>query len=239
MSSAPVDRHLDWPDCRNARDLGGLPTTDGRVIRTGALIRSDCLQFLTPEGVDVVRKAGVSRVVDLRSEAEVTGFPTPFTADPIGMHVPVQDAADPGDQTTIVGTCIAMLDQRPEYFAAAVRAIAEAPEGAVVVHCYGGKDRTGMVVALALAAAGVPENEIVADYALTQARLAPMLAEQLAAEPDETLHPEMIEFRDTRPASLTAILRHLDTKYGGPLPYLHHGGLTKTQLETLRARLTA
>ena len=54
MSSAPVDRHLDWPDCRNARDLGGLPTTDGRVIRTGALIRSDCLQFLTPEGVDIV-----------------------------------------------------------------------------------------------------------------------------------------------------------------------------------------
>jgi protein-tyrosine phosphatase len=237
VSSAPVDRHLDWPDCRNVRDLGGLPTTDGRVTRTGALIRADSLQFLTPDSIEVVRQT-VSRVIDLRSSAEVSAFPTPFTEDPLGVHVPAQDPAGPGDQTTIVGVCIEMLDQRPEYFAAALLAIAEAPEGAVVVHCYGGKDRTGMVVALALAVAGVPEDEIVADYALTQARLASMLAEQLAAEPDESLHTEMIEFRDTRAASLTAILRHLDTKYGGPLPYLHHGGLTPTQLKTLKARLT-
>jgi hypothetical protein len=65
-----------------------------------------------------------------------------------------------------------------------------------------------------------------------------MLAEQLAAEPDESLHPEMIEFRDTRPDSLTAILRHLDTKYGGPLPYLEQAGLSPTTLKTLQARLT-
>jgi protein tyrosine/serine phosphatase len=235
-----VSPQLDWPDCRNVRDVGGLPTADGGRIRDGALIRADSLQFLSPEGVEVVRRAGVSRILDLRSKGELTGFPTPFTEDLLGLHMPLADPADPdAGATTIVGACIAMLDLHPELFAAAVLAIAEAPDGAVVVHCYGGKDRTGMVVALALSVAGVPEEEIVADYFLTQERLAPYLAEQLAAEPDASLHPEMIEFRDTRAESLVAILDHLDKAYGGPEAYLRRGGLTTEQLAVLRSRLVA
>ncbi|GAA0962484.1 tyrosine-protein phosphatase [Kribbella koreensis] len=233
-----VDRHLDWPNCHNARDLGGLPTADGGSIRVGALIRSDCLQFLSDEGVAAVRSTGVSRIIDLRSRGEVSTFPTPFTQDPIALHIPLSDPADPQDHNTIVGACIEMLELHSDSFAAALRAITEAPEGAIVVHCYGGKDRTGVLVALALIVAGVPEPEIIADYALTKTRLAGMLAEQLAAEPDESLHPEMIEYRDTRPESLTAILRHLDTTYGGPLPYLQQAGLTPADLTALRARLT-
>ena len=239
MSTEPVDRHLDWPDCRNVRDVGGLPTTDGRVIRTGALIRADSLQFLTPESVEIVRRSGVSRVIDLRSVEEITGWPTPFTEDALGMHLPLQDPADPPQTfATIVASCIDMLDRHPELFAATFRAIIEAPEGGVVVHCFGGKDRTGVVVALALSVAGVPEDEIVADYALTQSRLAPWLAQQLADEPDESLHPEMIEFRETRAASLVAILRHLDTHHGGPREYLLKSGLTPTDLKALKTRLT-
>jgi protein-tyrosine phosphatase len=235
-----VSPELDWPACRNVRDVGGLPTADGHRIRAGALIRADSLQYLSPAGIEVVRQAGVSRIVDLRSEGEVTGYPTPFTEDPLGVHVSLQDPADPPqDQATIVEVCIDMLDRHPDLFAAAVLAIAEAPEGAVVVHCHGGKDRTGMVVALALSVAGVPEEEIVADYFLTQERLAAYLAEQLAAEPDESLHAEMIEFRDTRAESLVAILDHLDKTYGGPEAYLRHGGLTTGQLAVLRSRLVA
>ncbi|WBQ04005.1 tyrosine-protein phosphatase [Kribbella sp. CA-293567] len=147
------------------------------------------------------------------------------------------DPADPQNHTTIVGACTQMLDRHPTRFAEALHAIAEAPPGPVIVHCYGGKDRTGVLVALALLIAGVPEPEIVADYALTQSRLAGMLAEQLAAEPDESLHPRMIEYHDTRPASLTAILRHLDTQYGGSFPYLTQAGLSTRTFDTLRARL--
>jgi protein tyrosine/serine phosphatase len=234
-----VSRHLDWPGCRNVRDVGGLPAADGGRIRDGALIRADSLQYLSPEGVEAVLRAGVGRILDLRSKAELTGYPTPFTEDPLGVHVPVEDPDADDGATTIVGACIAMLELHPELFAAAVLAIAEAPEGAVVVHCHGGKDRTGMVVALALSVAGVPQEEIVADYFLTRERLAPLLAEQLAEELDESLHPEMIEFRDTRAESLVAILDHLDKTYGGPEPYLRHGGLTTEQLAVLQARLVA
>ncbi|TDU88494.1 protein tyrosine/serine phosphatase [Kribbella voronezhensis] len=232
--------HLDWPDCRNVRDLGGLPTDDGGRIRPGVLIRADSLQYLSPAGVDAVRRAGVSRIVDLRSPAEVGESPTPFSQDELGYGVPVQDPAEPGDGLdTIVKVCIDMLDRRPERFAEAVLAIAEAPPGAVVVHCHGGKDRTGMVVALALSVAGVPVEEIVADYFLTKERLASAMAEQLAAEPDESLHAELLEFRDTRAESIVAILDHLDSAYGGPVGYLLHGGLSSARLDVLRRRLTA
>jgi protein-tyrosine phosphatase len=234
-----VSPHLDWPDCRNVRDLGGLPTYDGGRVLPGALIRADSLQYLSLAGVDAVRRAGVSRVVDLRSPVEVDEAPTPFTSDDLGYAVPVQDPAVPGEgMDTIVAVCIDMLDRRPERFAEAVLAIAEAPPGAVVIHCHGGKDRTGMVVALALSVAGVPVDEIVADYFLTKERLAASMAEQLAAEPDESLHAELLEFRDTRAESIVAILEHLDTAYGGPTNYLLHGGLTTAQLDVLRRRLT-
>jgi protein-tyrosine phosphatase len=229
---------LDWPGCRNVRDVGGLPTADGRVIREGVLIRSDSLQYLTNEGVAAVRRAGVGRILDLRGDGEVNGYPTPFTGTPLAVRQSLQDPADPDHgQRTIVDACTWMLDQRPELFAAAVKAIADEPDGAVVVHCHGGKDRTGMVVALALSVAGVPEDEIVADYYLTQSRLAGWLEEQLADEPDAAKHPEMIEFRDTRAESIVAILRHLDTKYGGPEAYLRHGGITEKDLSNLKARL--
>jgi protein-tyrosine phosphatase len=208
-------------------------------VREGVLIRADSLQYLSPAGVEVVRRAGVGRILDLRGDGEVAGSPTPFTGDPLAVRQALQDPADPDHgQATIVDACTWMLDRRPELFAAAVKAIADAPDGAVVVHCHGGKDRTGMVIALALSIAGVPEDEIVADYFLTQERLAAWLAEQLADEPDESLHPEMIEFRDTRAESIIAILRHLDDTYGGPEAYLRHGGLTTDDLDRLRNRLT-
>ena len=228
---------LDWPGCRNVRDVGGLPTADGRTIREGVLIRADSLQYLTPEGVDAVRRSPVSRILDLRGDGEVAVAPTPFTGTPLAVRQSLQDPADPDHgQPTIVEACTWMLDRRPELFAAAVKAIAD-EDGAVVVHCHGGKDRTGMVVALALSVAGVPEDEIVADYFLTQERLADWLEEQLADEPDSSTHPEMIEFRDTRAESIVAILRHLDDAYGGPEAYLLHGGLTSGDLDRLRDRL--
>jgi len=234
-----VSLHLDWPDCRNVRDLGGLPTAGGGRIRPGTLIRSDSLQYLSAAGVDAVRRADVSRVLDLRSQAELEQAPTPFTHDPLGHWVPVQDPADPPHgMDTIVAVCNDMLDRHPERFAEAVFAIAEAPPGAVVVHCHGGKDRTGMVVALALSVAGVPRDEIVADYFVTKQRLAPWMAQQLADEPDESLHAAMLEFRDTRAESIVAILAHLDTAYGGPPAYLRQAGLSTAELDLLRTRLT-
>jgi len=229
--------HLDWPDCLNVRDLGGLPTPDGRV-RAGALIRSDSLQYLSGDGVGIVRAAGVSRVVDLRNAHECEAFPTPFAAEPEWRNQPVQGLDDPV-APTMARTCIAMLDQNQKAFASAVAAVAEAPPGGVVVHCHGGKDRTGLVVALVLRLLGVDDELILDDYALTAERLASRLAVQLEGVTDPVLRAEKIEMLDTRRETLAIVLDHLDERYGGAWPYLQAGGLTPAQREALVVRLTA
>ena len=82
---------LHWPDCRNVRDVGGLPTTDGGRIREGALVRADDLAHLTDEGLAACRAAGVSRVIDLRGSVEIAELPGPFADDPAYRWLPLID----------------------------------------------------------------------------------------------------------------------------------------------------
>ncbi|MET9020442.1 tyrosine-protein phosphatase [Actinopolymorpha sp. NPDC004070] len=231
-------RHLDWPDCRNARDLGGLPTGDGRAIRHRALIRTDSPHRLTEQGVAAVHAYGVSRVIDLRRDVECERAPSPFAGTPLHCHVPVQNPADPDHEwLTLAEIYTAMLDLRPKLFATAVAAIADAPPGGVVVHCAGGKDRTGMVVAMALHLAGVETATIAADYALTEGRLAEENAATLAAISDPRVREIMRGLQPTPPEVMLTTLDHLDSRYGGVASYLERGGFGADRAQVLRDRL--
>lgn len=209
----------------------------GGVVRGMALIRADSLQFLGEDGVRTVRAAGVSRVVDLRNPGECEAGPTPFADQPEWVNQPVHGPDDPVGPT-MAATYVVMLDNNPAGFAKAVAAIADAPPGGVVVHCHGGKDRTGLVVALVLRLLGVDDDEILDDYALTQERLAGRLAEQLEGVTDPAIRAEKLEMLDTRRETLAHALAHLDEKYGGAEAYLTQAGLTSTQVTALKARLT-
>ncbi|MEV0720084.1 tyrosine-protein phosphatase, partial [Asanoa sp. NPDC050611] len=80
---------LDWPDCTNVRDLGGLTTGDGRRVRPDALLRSDSLHRLTEPAVAAVRAGGIRRILDLRWQAECVMRPSPFESDPLYRHTPL------------------------------------------------------------------------------------------------------------------------------------------------------
>ncbi|MGZ0149560.1 tyrosine-protein phosphatase [Kribbella sp. WER1] len=232
--------HLSWPDCLNVRDLGGLPTSDGRRIAAGALIRSDNHSRLTDAGVTAVRAASVSRIIDVRTRSECAGYPSPFAADPLYRNMPLYNDDDPYDPTlSLDQSYMAMLDLHPELFAAAVGAIADAPPGAVVVHCHAGKDRSGNVIALALSAAGVPPESVAADYAHLDDRMRAHFTEQLALIEDPTERDQLAESFTAHPETMLALLQHLKDHYGSPESYLHQGGLTTNQLTTLKARLVA
>jgi len=229
--------HLDWPDCRNVRDLGGMPTRDGATIRPGALIRADSLDNLVDEAVDVARAAGVSRVVDLRRVGE-SPRRHPFAGDPTYVSVPVQNPADPDHEwLTLAEIYLAMLDLRPQLFTEAVAAVADAPDGAVVVHCAGGKDRTGIVVAMALTIAGVEADVIAADYALTEGRLEEASRAFLETVTDERTREILRALQPTPASNMLRVLDHLDERYGGVEGYLRAGGMSTDQLAALRNRL--
>ena len=216
-----------------------MPTTDGGRIAPNALIRADSLDKLEDEAHDLVRAAGVSRIVDLRRRGE-SRRPHPFADDTTYVSVPVQDPADPDNtHLTLVEIYLAMLDLRPDLFAQAVAAIADAPEGAVVVHCAGGKDRTGMVVAMALTVAGVAPEVIAADYALTESRLADVDRAYLERVTDPDQREVIRRLQPTPPNNILAVLEHLTERYGGVEAYLTSGGMTTDQLERLRSRLVS
>lgn len=214
---------LDWPDCKNVRDLGGLSVGD-RMVRAGALIRSDNLDQLEDTGIAAVRAAGVSRIVDVRSEWECEKYPSPFADDPIWLNVPLVDPDIPDVSTLeLFEQYRLLIDGSPDRFAAAITAIAEAPPGCVVVACHAGKDRTGMVIALTLHLIGVPVGVIAADYATSP-----------ALSTDSEALPEMAA---PRGETITAVLDHLQNHYGGTAAYLSKGGATPEQLTSLTARL--
>jgi len=230
--------HLDWPGCLNARDLGGLPVAGGGAIRKRALVRSDAHSKLTPEGLAALRSYGVSRVVDLRGPAECTAMPSPLASDACYLNLPVQDPGDP-EESSLAELYLGMLDRRPELFATAVAAIAEAPEGTVAVHCAAGKDRTGLVVALALSLAGVPDDAIGADYALTEARLSDRYDDLVAGAADETERAFWQSVRYTPPSNITGALEHVRTNHGDVASYLATGGLRPDHHKALTTRLLA
>ena len=212
-----------WPHCRNARDLGGLPTSNGGQVRAGALIRSDNLDQLNDEGLAAVRTAGVSRIVDLRSAWECETFPSPFADDERWRNVPLTDPADPDVSVQdLFEQYRLLIDDYSQRFASAVAAIADAPPGCVVVACHAGKDRTGLVVALTLDLLGVPHTAIAADY---------------ATAPEPTVVSSLPELAPPRPETILRILAHLHTRYGGTAPYLLQAGATSTQLTALTSRL--
>ena len=238
--AAIADRHLDWDGCANARDLGGLPAADGRTTRRGALIRSDALDRLSADGWLALAAHGVRTVVDLRNDDELAAGPAPRPSSVTTLHLPldgIEDRAfwDRWASGPQFGTPLyyrPFLDRFPDRVARVIAAVADAPAGGVVVHCVGGRDRTGLVTALLLALAGVAAEEIADDYALSAARLRPYYA--LAGEPDQGVELErfLIDSGTSARELIVALLAELDVE-----AYLRGAGVTAGQIAAVRARL--
>ena len=102
------------------------------------------------------------------------------------------------------------LDRRPDSVAGALWVIAESRGGALV-HCVAGKDRTGTVTALALSVAGVPDEEIVADYAATAERIAKIVERLIDVAPYSWgLQGRSLDEQTPRPETMATILQTLE-----------------------------
>lgn len=245
----PRSRNLDWDGLLNARDLGGHPTEDGGETRWRAVIRADSVRQLTEAGWQSVVDYGVRTVVDLRSNEELAEDPpAELPLEPV--HVSFFDerpevfeeveaasvaAADHAEATRDV--YLIFLEHFRANVAAAIRAVANAPEGGVVVHCHGGKDRTGLVSAFLLRVAGVPIEEIATDYALSEERLRTRHEEWFAQAADEQELERLHRISKTPASSMREVLEELERRYGSIGGYLKAGGATDEDLERAQARL--
>jgi protein-tyrosine phosphatase len=141
----------------------------------------------------------------------------------------------PGDPTC--GYYLGYLEDRPDQVVGAVRSIAR-DEGTALVHCAAGKDRTGVVIALALAASGVRPEAVVADYAATGQRLEAILA-RLRRSPTYAADIDRAPAaaHQARPQTMTAFLREVGSRYGGVTQWLTDNGLDDADLARLRTKL--
>jgi len=244
-----VLRDLAWEGCLNVRELGGLTTEDGAETRFGSVIRADTLGFLTRAGWEALLAAGVTRIVDLRERFEIDDD-LPRELEVEVVHVPIFDrlderrweeieaasAAAPSHAAATELVYLRLLDHCRPRFADAVAAVASA-SGAVVVHCHGGKDRTGLVAAMLLRLARVPIDTIADDYAYSAVRLQPRHEEWFAGAADDEERARMERIAATPREAIQAVLEALDVRYGGVDRYLLGGGLTAAELVAARSRL--
>jgi protein-tyrosine phosphatase len=237
------ERRLAWEGCLNARDIGGYATRDGRLTRWGALIRSDSPSLLTPAGQEALEAYGIRTAIDLRFPHETAASPNPF-ADPahpiVYVHISLiepEAEAVPGE--TLAQEYCRWLDHFAATIGRIVTAVARAEDGGVLIHCAGGRDRTGVTTALLLSVAGVPSDTVANDYALSSQYLRPRDEEFLANGPGTREELEALVAKGlTRAEVMHEVLDHLERRHGGVEAYLLSAGVNRNDLSRIRARLT-
>jgi protein-tyrosine phosphatase len=167
-------------------------------------------------------------------EDEVPDLPSGWLDSLLPRHVAEHDEGEPAPVRSYLG----YLTQRGDAVVQALRALAAQTGGASVVHCAAGKDRTGVVVALTLAVARVPHQEIAIDYGLSGDVIDAIIA-RLRATPTYGGDTAQRNTADHAPRreTMDRVLELLDERYGGPLGWLETHGFGADEQAALRARL--
>jgi protein-tyrosine phosphatase len=243
-----MSRLIPLQGCLNFRDLGGYPTSDGRMVRWRQVFRSDALHLLTAADVAHVRDAlRVRDVIDLRSSAEVRSEGQGSLAEEAIRfhHVPLfdgeirQEDRDRAELTTLADRYVMLAELARERIGRVITTLASAESGAVF-HCAAGKDRTGVISAILLGVLGVADEVIVADYVATRENLDAIVERlnalegyraMLAALPPDTMHAD--------PETMLEFLERLHAAHGSFEDYAGAAGVPRDAIERLRGRLLA
>jgi hypothetical protein len=239
VNQASDQDHRNHP--ANLRDVGGLSLAGGGTTRPGVLYRSDAI-YPGDEVSQTLPQWPPAVVVDLRSEFErehagVFSWPAGTRA----YHVPLMGEAAPQLLERPLGELYQGTLEASGALIAEVASIIAAAPGAALVQCAAGKDRTGVVVAIVLLAAGAEPGGVVADYTATAENMPDVLARM-----SERLGWEMPPFDELPPllreAPADAITAVIDVVSGGPdgaAGWLVSHGLSRDDLDRLRAKLAA
>lgn len=246
--SSTGTRHVECDGAFNIRDLGGYPTMNGTTTRWQTIYRADGLHRVDQARARQLSELGWQTVLDLRTFDEVNlGV---YRCDGVEVvHLPVLQEiwnVDLIDVTIdpvafLVDRYLEMLVVGGGAFSAAIEILAAPGRRPAVFHCSAGKDRTGVLAAMVLAVAGVPNELIAVDYALTAAAMGRML------EWYRVNHPEVVDRMSQQPPALLAcpaeamleFLTCVRDRHGSVERYLVDAGTSPSALEDLRAHLTS
>ncbi|KUO06309.1 tyrosine-protein phosphatase [Streptomyces caeruleatus] len=248
---------------RNFRDVGGLPTVDGRRVRHGVLFRSGHLAHATDDDATFLGSLGLHTIFDFRNAAdqklEGADVELPGVRN---VNLPLSDPADGAEFWKMVrdgdieqlrqiladgkgaGRMIAsyrtIIKERTAEHSQVLHALAEDSVPALM-HCAAGKDRAGLSIAVTLLALGVEREAIIADYLESNAKHRRYKVRRSGSDA-AAYSPEVMELLsplfDARAEYLAAAFETIDETWGGVDAYLEQGlGITPELRERLRERL--
>jgi protein-tyrosine phosphatase len=266
-SGTPAEPAPQLTQVRNFRDVGGLPTADGRQVRSGVLFRSGHLAHATAEDTAFLTGLGLHTVFDFRNGDDIAlEGPDAVLPGTRNLNMPLSDPAQGGGfwQTVRDGDVAALREllgsgKGEARMSAAYRklilertgehsrmlALLTEPEDPAVpalLHCAAGKDRAGTSIAIILLALGVERSAIEADYLKSNARGHGYKVVRSDGSTGAAIDPAIRELLRTLFEARVEYLRiafdTIEERWGTVDRYLEEGlGLTPERRERLRERL--
>ncbi|MGM9857715.1 MAG: tyrosine-protein phosphatase [Bacilli bacterium] len=225
-------KFLDFENMLNMRDCGGFETSDGYVIKYDTLIRSDAIKELKDCELQYLLDRNITTQIDLRTETVIENFPS-FLKNNDKFHYysfPIVE----GSQITLSGNktsdlYLKMVENKKN-FKSIFKAIINA-DGGVIINCTAGKDRTGVVIALLFELLGVNEISIIDDYKVSASYIDSRIPNYRKS------HPEFpISLGVSNEEDIKSFLESFHNKYESARNYLLLAGLTKNDIERLKAK---
>lgn len=243
------------PGAINLRTLGGLPVRDG-VIRRNAIYRSAMTHHIEPAGwMQLAADHSLRTVVDLRHDLELaedgvaafTEFGIRHLNLPVGGDAPEVTPEARAERLRAlmsgegdwVELYLGMTENARESYRAFFDTLADEDSLAVLFHCSGGRDRTGVASALLLGALGADDAVIARDYARTGELLRPhghrfmRIASQISMPEEEIL--EIVVGTDE--ATMLGFLAGMRERHGSVEGYLGDSGVSGAVIGHLRELL--
>lgn len=234
----------------NFRDIGGYHTTDGREVKWGMIFRSADVSKLTEHDLRTLEQKRIHTVIDFRGKKEAAAAPdhilpnTDYTLCPAGSDsLPgIKEIAAKLKQDSFLTAFYSSTQYFGDRYRPMFQKLLNLPKDeAIMYHCTGGRDRTGMATALILYVLGVPNEVIEADFVASNVYLAPMQGRmyQGIADASQMDVEQVKKAMALRPELLQTMFQAITLKYGSVDSFLQKElGVGEKEKQTLRKKYT-
>lgn len=234
----------------NFRALAPYPVRGGGRIRAGTIYRSGALELMTEsDAASLTTQIQLRAVLDLRHPDEIASKKPHALASVVK---PLSIFPDSLPQEDLIAELNGLYGPAPSAerylhylqlggarFAEACTLMSEADSYPVLVHCTAGKDRTGVLLAMIMEVLGVSDEDIAAEYALSNASVDQLIKYLRAIGRDlEGTEEEIQQRLSTPPERIAGFMELLRKHHGSAADYLQSQGVEASRLERIRDHLT-